>query len=275
MQKRSTGRYSTSSAKPPRTRLHRLLLDAIRYGDLHEVRAQIVKSSSTTSARSSSLNEPVLAAETIGYGDVDRIRKQMEEASLRRLQPHYIQSFFLQALKDCGGKLREREPGRFELEKVPAAVLEQDRRMGTTTPLPRAYERITFEKELQTQEGAPIADLIAPGHPLLDAIIDLTLDRHRHQFVAGAIMIDESDSGTTPRTMVMLEHEVADARPTKHESHTVVSRRFEFSIPKMTITTGYAYLDFCAPTDDSTPAATRCSTGIGERRRRNRGSIMR
>ena len=28
--------------------------------------------------------------------------------------------------------------------------------------------------------------------------------------------------------MVMLEHEVADARPTKHESHTVVSRRFEF-----------------------------------------------
>ena len=236
--------------------LRSLLLDAIRYGDLPEVRARInqVIEHDVEARVVKAINEPVLAAETIGYGDVDRIRKQMEEASLRRLQPHYIQSFFLQALKDCGGKLREREPGRFELEKVPAAVLEQDRRMGTTTPLPRAYERITFEKELQTQEGTPIADLIAPGHPLLDAIIDLTLDRHRHQFVAGAIMIDESDSGTTPRTMVMLEHEVADARPTKHESHTVVSRRFEFiEIPEngQPITTGYApYLDYRAPTDD-------------------------
>ena len=236
--------------------LRGLLLDAIRYGDRPDVRARIdqVIEHDVEERVMKAINEPVLASETIGYGDVDRIRQQMEEASLRRLQPHYIQSFFVQALKDCGGRLREREPGRFELERVPAAVLEQDRRMGTTTPLPRAYERLTFEKELQTQEGAPVADLIAPGHPLLDALIDLTLERHRHQFTAGAVMVDESDLGTTPRTMVMLEHEVADSRPTKQENHTVVSRRFEFvEIPEggEPFTTGYApYLDYRAPTAD-------------------------
>ena len=46
----------------------------------------------------------------------------MEAAAARRLQPHYIRSFFLAALERLGGRAAEREPGRFELTFVPADI---------------------------------------------------------------------------------------------------------------------------------------------------------
>jgi hypothetical protein len=42
--------------------------------------------------------------------------------------------------------------------------------------LPR-YERVTFDKNLVRPEGKPKADLLAPGHPLLDAVTDLIIER--------------------------------------------------------------------------------------------------
>ena len=54
----------------------------------------------------------------------------------------------------------------------------------------------------------PDADLLAPGHPLLDAVVDLTLENHRDQIRRGAVLVDDADAGTAPRVMVMLEHEV-------------------------------------------------------------------
>ncbi|WP_375513130.1 hypothetical protein [uncultured Nostoc sp.] len=41
------------------------------------------------------------------------------------------------------------------------------------------YERICFEKDLISISGKPLAAFICSGHSLLDATIDLTLERHR------------------------------------------------------------------------------------------------
>jgi hypothetical protein len=41
------------------------------------------------------------------------------------------------------------------------------------------YERITFEKSLISLPGKPPAAFVCPGHPLLDATIDLVIERHR------------------------------------------------------------------------------------------------
>ena len=35
---------------------------------------------------------------------VARVREEMERAEARRLQPHYIESFFLEAFKQLGGR---------------------------------------------------------------------------------------------------------------------------------------------------------------------------
>jgi sugar phosphate isomerase/epimerase len=111
---------------------------------------------------------------------------------------------------------------------VPPSIVQRDRRIGTGTPVSDRYHRITFEKDLVTKVGAPVADLVAPGHPLLDATIDLVLEQHRHHLTRGAVFVDESDLGVDPRVMVMLEHEVANAVPRGGDPHSVVSRRFEF-----------------------------------------------
>ena len=39
----------------------------------------------------------------------------MERAEARRLQPHFIRSFFLEAFPLLGGTVKEREAGRFEI----------------------------------------------------------------------------------------------------------------------------------------------------------------
>ncbi len=51
----------------------------------------------------------------------------MERAEARRLQPHYIESFFLEAFSRLGGTLKQREPRRYEITHVPATVRNRDR----------------------------------------------------------------------------------------------------------------------------------------------------
>ena len=210
--------------------LRQLLLDAIRYGDRPDVRSRLdqIIETDVPERVGAAITDPVLAAGTIGYSDVDRIRREMDEAALRRIQPHYIHAFFDAAFSDLGGRLREREPGRYQIDRVPLAVRNRGRETSSGPPLLERYTRITFRKDRTEVKGAADADLLAPGHPLLDAVVDLTLERHRHHISQGTVLADNADEGTEPRVMVMLEHEVADARPTKTEARKVVSRRFEF-----------------------------------------------
>ena len=43
---------------------------------------------------------------------VRAIREDMERADARRLQPHFIASFFIEAFRLLGGTIHEREIGR-------------------------------------------------------------------------------------------------------------------------------------------------------------------
>ena len=119
----------------------------------------------------------------------------MERAEARRLQPHYIESFFLEAFRRLGGTARQREPRRYEITHVPAPVRNRDRLIGIGEPVLPRYERIAFEKSLVAPQGQPLAAFVCPGHPLLDSIIDLTLERHRDLLKRGAVLVDERDTG--------------------------------------------------------------------------------
>ena len=67
------------------------------------------------------LEEHALAHDAMDASRVFRIREEMERAEARRLQPHYIKSFFLEAFKGLGGAVLQREVRRFEVTHVPAA----------------------------------------------------------------------------------------------------------------------------------------------------------
>ena len=106
-------------------------------------------------------------------------KEEMERAEARRLQPHFIAAFFLEACRHLGGSVREREAKRYEVAHVPAVVRNRDRLIGTGEAVLTRYERICFEKDLISLPGKPMAAFVCPGHPLLDATIDIILERYR------------------------------------------------------------------------------------------------
>ncbi len=231
--------------------LRDLLVEAIRYGEQPEVRARLsrVIDEAMDVARIQGLvEERALVHEIIDSERLRRIREDMERAEARRLQPHYIESFFLEALQRLGGSVRQREPRRYEVTHVPAAVRHRDRLIGTREPILPRYERITFEKDLVAPPGQSPAAFVCPGHPLLDAVIDLTLERHRDLLRRGAVLVDDRDPSEGPRVVFYLEHAIQDASTTRAGERRVVSRRLlyvELDADGKARHAGYApYLDY-------------------------------
>jgi SNF2 family DNA or RNA helicase len=208
--------------------LRDLLIEAIRYGDQPEVRARlstVVENALDRARLQDLLEDHALAHDVMDVSRVHRIREDMERAEARRLQPHYIESFFNEAFQRLGGAVKQREARRYEITHVPAPVRNRDRLIGIGEPVLPRYERIAFEKSLVAPQGQPLAAFICPGHPLLDSVIDLTLERHRDLLKRGAILVDERDEGTEPRVLFFLEHEIQDATLTRSGARRVISKR--------------------------------------------------
>ena len=101
----------------------------------------------------------------------------------------------------------------------------RDRLIGIGEPVLQRYERIAFDKTLIAPQGQPLAAFVCPGHPLLDATIDLTLERHRDLLRRGAILVDDRDLGIRPRVLFYLEHALQDAGLTYGGDRRVISKR--------------------------------------------------
>ena len=208
--------------------LRDLLIEAIRYGEQPEIRARLTQAVSHAFDRKELedlLEERALAHDAMDASRVRRVREDMERAEARKLQPHYIESFFLEAFKQLGGTLRQREPRRYEVTHVPAPIRNRDRLIGVGEPVLQRYERIAFEKSLITPIGQPLAAFVCPGHPLLDSVLDLTLERNRDLLRRGTVLVDERDASDTPRVLFYLEHAIQDASLTRAGERRVVSKQ--------------------------------------------------
>jgi SNF2 family DNA or RNA helicase len=216
--------------------LRDLLIEAVRYGDQPEVRARlttVLDHALDHQQLQTLLEDRALAHDAMDATRVYRIREEMERAEARRLQPYYIEEFFHEAFRRLGGTVKQREHRRYEVTHVPAPVRNRDRIIGIGDPsallragpvLPR-YERIAFEKDLVAPQGQPLAAFVCPGHPLLDAVLDLTLERNRDLLKRGAVLVDERNPGMEPRVLFYLEHAIQDASLTRAGERRVVSKR--------------------------------------------------
>ena len=241
--------------------LRELLVQAIRYGEQPEVRArleQVVEDAFDEARIQDLLEDRALAPDALDSSRVQRIREDMERAEARRLQPHYVESFFREGFERLGGTLKQREARRYEVTHVPAPIRNRDRLIGVGEPVLARYERIAFEKSLVAPPGEPLAAFISPGHPLLSATIDLTLERHRDLLRRGSLLVDVGDSGVEPRVLFYLEHAIQDALPTESGDRRVVSKRtlyVELDAAGNTSHLNYApYLDYRA-LEDGEPSA--------------------
>ena len=208
--------------------LRELLIEAIRHGEKPEVKAfltTVLDAALDREHLQALLDEHVLVHDAMDASKVQRIRADMERADARRLQPHYIESFFHEAFKRLGGTAKQREARRYEVTHVPAPVRHRDRLIGIGEPVLPRYERIAFDKTLVAPQGQPLAAFVCPGHPLLDAVIDLTLERHRELLKRGTVLVDERDAGTAPRVVFYLEHAIQDAGLTRTGERRIISKR--------------------------------------------------
>jgi superfamily II DNA or RNA helicase len=211
--------------------LRELLIEAIRYGDDPEVRARLTQKVDNLVDRDRCrelLEDRALAHDSMDAAAVRKIREEMERAEARKLQPHFIAGFFLEAFKLLGGRCHQREEKRFEIPTVPSVVRTRDRQIGRGAPILDRYERITFDKQLIAVPGQPLASFVCPGHPLLDATIDIMQERYRDLFKRGAVLVNPADPSDDVRVLYYLENAVTDGRLDKNGQRRVASRQVHF-----------------------------------------------
>lgn len=212
-----------------------LLIEAIRYGEDPEVRSRLLKKiegALDTNHLENIIKRNALCEEVMSAERLFAVKEEMEKAEARKLQPYFIRSFFNQAFVKIGGELRPREQGRYEITHVPANIRERDREITgrdrrNADPVLRRYERVCFEKQfvrLIDRVGTPMASLIHPGHPLMQSVTDLVLEQHRNKLKQGAVLVDPSNMGLTPKVMFIIDHSVKEGA----KSTQVVSRRIQF-----------------------------------------------
>lgn len=209
--------------------LHDLLFRAVRYGDDPDVRAKLEQAVDGAVNREhieELSRRAQLSTETMSATDVEKLRLEMERASAERLQPHYVREFFEEAFRRLGGVMEPREPGRYEILRVPAEVRAYDQYTGKGDPVLERYSRVCFDKA--DRDGQIKASLIAPGHPLLEAVIGLTLQHYGTALQQGTVLVNELDEGREPKLLVMAEHEVVDGRSNPAGGARTVSKRLDF-----------------------------------------------
>lgn len=232
------------------TPLRELLLDAIRYGDRDDVKAKMheVIDHKVADGLKELLDERSLASDHLAEADLAKLRAAMDEARARRLQPHYIELAFKAAFTRLGGRIAKRERGRYEIANVPAQI-----RASKYQPIATKYDRATFDLEHVHSEELARADLLAPGHPLHDAVMDEAIRRFGGTLNSGTVLV--SATLEEPHLLVGVVEEVADA------TGAAVSRRFGYayvgSLGTVTPAGPAPYLDCVAAPDTPAVAAAR------------------
>jgi superfamily II DNA or RNA helicase len=232
------------------TPLRDLLLEAIRYGDLPEVREKMhqVVDATVSEGLPELLAERALAADHLGEADLAGLRAAMDEARARRLQPHYIELAFKAAFTRLGGRIAKRERGRYEIANVPAHI-----RASKYQPIATKYDRVTFDLEHVQPDVQASADLLAPGHPLHDAVMDEATRVLGSALNYGTVLV--SSTLEEPHLLVGVVEEVCDA------TGASISRRFGYayvdSFGTVTAAGPAPYLDCVAAPDTPAVAAAR------------------
>ncbi|MCA9473536.1 MAG: DUF3883 domain-containing protein [Pseudomonadales bacterium] len=212
------------------TSLKDLLWEAIQYGESDEAKAKLfekIDGAVDYHHIEELLKKRKLTNDMMAESDVESIRLEMERAEAQRLQPHHIQSFFIEAFKHLGGRFKKREEGRFEITHVPVRIRERDRLIGRGAPVQKRFERICFDKQYINQQ--PVAEFVCPGHPLLEAVISLIRDQYGDLMKLGAVMVDESDPGEDIQAVFLMEHSIEDGRKTSSGANQIVSQRLQFA----------------------------------------------
>ncbi|WP_392755322.1 helicase-related protein [Streptomyces sp. LN590] len=166
--------------------LRDLLLDAIQYGEQADVKDRMYEVIDTTvgDGLKDLLDERALASEHLSDADLRALRAAMDEARARRLQSYYIESTCKDAFTRLGGRIVKRQQGHYEIANVPQHI-----RSAGNGPIATKYDHVTFDLSYVQPDDRARADLLAPGHPLHDAVMDETIRNFGGALNQGTVLV--------------------------------------------------------------------------------------
>lgn len=223
--------------------LRELLIEAVRYGNDPKVIRRldgVVDKSFDTEKLRKLLRERALTEDALGFDKVANINQTMERVELHKLQPYFVEKFFLTAFKKLRGQFYKRNNDRYEIIRVPSEL--------RTERVRESYKRVCFVKDKCNIVGAEPAELLAPGHPLFESVCSWLLKKFGKVLRQGTIFIDDNDDGKNFRLLFYVEIKISDGRSQE------LSKRVHFveiledgrAVP----TSSAPYLDYRSPNDD-------------------------
>ncbi len=138
--------------------------------------------------------------------DLQRVLGEERRARENRLVPEYIERFFARACQFLTIPLERRRDGLWRVPHVPYEVRQVSQafrhRFGEVF---REYGKLAFDKSSARRQEAIF---IAPGHPLLEAVIERVLAQCAEDIRRGAVFVDPD--GRLDGWLFFLEGEVRD-----------------------------------------------------------------
>lgn len=136
-------------------------------------------------------------------------RERARVSQENKLIPEYLENFFVRAFEAIAGKgrVRRRGDGFLSIRWVPAEIknvsYEFRMRYGLVDD---RYPKFTFDKNLVKTEET--ADFVAPGHPLMEAVLEKVLQKFGPELRRGAVF--EDPDGQLNGLIWFLEGSVTD-----------------------------------------------------------------
>ncbi|MDW8257594.1 MAG: helicase-related protein, partial [Acidobacteriota bacterium] len=134
------------------------------------------------------VREAALEALASRHIDLQRVLGEDRQAREHRLVPEYIERFFERACRYLDVRLERRRDGLWRVLSVPYELRnvsqEFKHRFGEVF---REYSKIAFDKHVARSREAVF---VAPGHPLLETVIEAVLERCQSDMQRGAVFAD-------------------------------------------------------------------------------------
>ena len=138
--------------------------------------------------------------------DLQRILGELRYAKENRLVPEYIEQFFSRVCKFLNVPAEQRSNGLWRVINVPYEIRnvsqEFKRQFGEVF---RDYNKLSFDKDTARRNAAVF---VAPGHPLLESLIEKLLSRYVSDVQRGAVFTDPD--GKMDGWLWFIEGEIQD-----------------------------------------------------------------
>ncbi len=141
------------------------------------------------------------------YMDLTKIIEETRVAKENRLVPEYIEKFFLHASKRLGLKVEKTHDGFWSISHVPFEIRNLSPSFKNKYgDISREYRKFSFDKEKAFKH--PEVEFVAPGHPLLEGVIESLFIDYLEQMSKGTTFRDPS--GRLKGVLHFLEAEIKD-----------------------------------------------------------------